>query len=200
MRPCGSRTMRRLSMAPSSRLVVREVSCAHTGFSVLGGRSIPRSRRFLRAGHRPNAGSSREIQEDPRQCRTVQRNAANNSEIQGYPSRSNGMQESPGRKRLCQEHAGSHSIQKRNSGRCRLHSCGKVEFCLPTKLQALRAPSSTFAALRLLYALNAFGLFAAESRGLDDFEPGHRGRALRGLASGGYSYAGYILTATHFAS
>jgi hypothetical protein len=36
---------------------------------------------------------------------------------------------------------------------------GKVEFCL-TKLQAQRATSSTFAALRLLGMLNAFGLFA----------------------------------------
>jgi len=34
-----------------------------------------------------------------------------------------------------------------------------VEFCL-TKLQALRATSSTFAASRLLDLLNAFGLFA----------------------------------------
>jgi len=36
---------------------------------------------------------------------------------------------------------------------------GKVEFCL-TKLQAQRATSSTFAALRLFDVLNAFGLFA----------------------------------------
>ena len=36
---------------------------------------------------------------------------------------------------------------------------GKVEFCL-TKLQALRATSSTFAALHLVDVLNAFGLFA----------------------------------------
>jgi hypothetical protein len=34
-----------------------------------------------------------------------------------------------------------------------------VEFCL-TKLQALRATSSTFAASHLINVLNAFGLFA----------------------------------------
>ncbi len=41
----------------------------------------------------------------------------------------------------------------------RERSCGKVEFCL-TKLQALRANSSPFAAPRLINVLNAFGLFA----------------------------------------
>jgi len=40
-----------------------------------------------------------------------------------------------------------------------VNSCGKVEFCL-TKLQALHATSSTFAALHLVDVLNAFGLFA----------------------------------------
>jgi hypothetical protein len=40
---------------------------------------------------------------------------------------------------------------------------GKVEFCL-TKLQALRATSSTFAALHLIDVLNAFGLFARAKR------------------------------------
>jgi len=38
-----------------------------------------------------------------------------------------------------------------------------VEFCL-TKLQAQRATSSTFAALRLCDVLNAFGLFARAAR------------------------------------
>jgi len=68
---------------------------------------------------------------------------------------------------------------------------GKMWDCKTSKMS--QSPSA---------ALNASGLFAAESRGLDGFEPGHRGRALRGRASqfGGYSYAGYILTATHFAS
>jgi len=41
--------------------------------------------------------------------------------------------------------------------------CGKVEFCL-TKLQALRATSSTFAAPRSINVLNAFGLFARVKR------------------------------------
>ena len=40
---------------------------------------------------------------------------------------------------------------------------GKEEFCL-TKLQALRANSSPFAALRLIDVLNAFGLFALVER------------------------------------
>jgi hypothetical protein len=40
---------------------------------------------------------------------------------------------------------------------------GKEEFCL-TKLQALRANSSPFAALRLIDVLNAFGLFALVGR------------------------------------
>jgi len=40
---------------------------------------------------------------------------------------------------------------------------GKEEFCL-TKLRARRATSSTFAALRLLGVLNAFGLFARAAR------------------------------------
>ncbi len=40
---------------------------------------------------------------------------------------------------------------------------GKVEFCL-TKLQALRANSSLFAAPRLIDVLNAFGLFAHARR------------------------------------
>ena len=40
---------------------------------------------------------------------------------------------------------------------------GKVEFCL-TKLQALRANSSPFAAPRLIDVLNAFGLFAHAKR------------------------------------
>jgi hypothetical protein len=38
-----------------------------------------------------------------------------------------------------------------------------VEFCL-TKPQALRATSSTFAALHLISVLNAFGLFAPAER------------------------------------
>jgi hypothetical protein len=40
---------------------------------------------------------------------------------------------------------------------------GKVEFCL-TKLQALRATSSTFAPTHLVEVLNAFGLFAVAIR------------------------------------
>jgi len=40
---------------------------------------------------------------------------------------------------------------------------GKVEFCL-TKLQALRATSSTSATLHLIDVLNAFGLFARGRR------------------------------------
>jgi hypothetical protein len=42
-------------------------------------------------------------------------------------------------------------------------SYGKVEFCL-TKLQALRATSSTFAPQHLVDVLNAFGLFARAKR------------------------------------
>jgi len=41
--------------------------------------------------------------------------------------------------------------------------CGKVEFCL-TKLQALRATSSTFAPPHWIDVLNAFGLFASARR------------------------------------
>ncbi|MGB5375589.1 MAG: hypothetical protein WBN15_17555 [Polyangiales bacterium] len=41
--------------------------------------------------------------------------------------------------------------------------CGKVEFCL-TKLQALRATSSTFAQPHWIDVLNAFGLFASARR------------------------------------
>ena len=44
-----------------------------------------------------------------------------------------------------------------------MYSCGKVEFCL-TKLQALRATSSMFAALHLIDVLNAFGLFSRAKR------------------------------------
>ena len=41
-----------------------------------------------------------------------------------------------------------------------MHSCGKVEFCLPTKLQVPRANISYVHARHLMNALNAFGLFA----------------------------------------
>jgi hypothetical protein len=47
--------------------------------------------------------------------------------------------------------------------RIQTRSYGKVEFCL-TKLQALRANSSSFAASRLIDVLNAFGLFAHARR------------------------------------
>jgi hypothetical protein len=51
-----------------------------------------------------------------------------------------------------------HSVPSRDTA-----CSGKVEFCL-TKLQALRATSSTFAALHLIDVLNAFGLFACAER------------------------------------
>ena len=41
---------------------------------------------------------------------------------------------------------------------------GKVEFCLPTKLQAPRANVSCVHARHLVNALNAFGLFAREQQ------------------------------------
>ncbi len=44
--------------------------------------------------------------------------------------------------------------------RIQTRSYGKVEFCLPTKLRARRATSSTFASLHSVDVLNAFGLFA----------------------------------------
>ena len=58
---------------------------------------------------------------------------------------------------------------------CGKLGCGKVEFCL-TKLQALRATSSTFASLRLIDVLNAFGLFAGASEYLAQ-DRGRRGVA-----------------------
>jgi hypothetical protein len=47
--------------------------------------------------------------------------------------------------------------------RIQTRSYGKVEFCL-TKLQVLRATSSTFALPHLVDVLNAFGLFARPER------------------------------------
>ena len=44
-----------------------------------------------------------------------------------------------------------------------MYSCGKVEFCL-TKLQALRATSSTFTPGHSVHVLNAYGLFAVMIR------------------------------------
>ena len=41
-----------------------------------------------------------------------------------------------------------------------MHSCGKVEFCLPTKLQVPHANVSLVPVRHLINALNAFGLFA----------------------------------------
>jgi hypothetical protein len=47
--------------------------------------------------------------------------------------------------------------------RVQTHGYGKVEFCL-TKLQVLRATSSTFAPPHWIDVLNAFGLFASARR------------------------------------
>ena len=77
--------------------------------------------------------------------------------------------------RESKQNAGKHRINQGNERTYRWLSYGKVEFCL-TKLQALRATSSTFASLRLIDVLNAFGLFAGPSEYLAQ-DRGRRGVA-----------------------
>ena len=162
-RPCGNRTMRRRPMAPSSWLVVRSVCCAHTGVFGFGRQKYSRTRSISFAAPvffelawcdgflgrckfvqglteqskrmQSNAGKHRTMQSNPRECRNAQRKTEQSKRLQSCT-------ESP--RRFPREY--------------RECSCGKVEFCLPTKLHAPSLADRSVS--RNGHALNAFGLFA----------------------------------------
>jgi hypothetical protein len=108
------------------------------------------------------ASSSRDLQSYPGQCRTMQNNPGRCRTIQGNAGCCRAIQDVPRDYRIEQDKAEPCRKMQRYAATYRERSCGKVEFCLPTKLHAPSLADRVIG--RMGHTLNAFGLFAREAQ------------------------------------